>query len=295
MRTVRRWLVGMLCVGAFLSGGIPCVQAAAANIDLAFVHQWSVEGEPGLLAIDATSGDVLVNINNNYRVFRYSAEGELLSVFGREGDIPAALAVDVEGLVLVAVNINNNYRMIRYDRFGNVVAEWEGEGEVGGIATHPEGYSLVAVNINNNWCVAKYGPNGESYPDLADEWAQQPGSAGAIVADPAGGTVVAVNINNNWYVFRYGAGHELLTSWQVVAGVIETNGIAVGPNSTVFVNINNNYRTVMYGAGGEPLGEFGTEGAEPGQFLYPSAIAVTDTGLVYIADSGNHRIQVFVL
>lgn len=295
MRTVGRWLIGMLCVGAFLSGGTPCAQAAAAEIDLTFVHQWYVEGEPGLLAVDATSGDVLVNINQNHRIFRYSAEGEFLSVFGREGEIPAALAVDVEGLALVAVNINNNWRIIRYDRFGNVVAEWEGEGEVGGIAAHPEGYSLVAVNINNNWHVVKYGPNGESYPDLADEWARQLGSAVAIAADPNGGTVVAVNINNNWHVFRYGAGHELLTSWQVVAGVIETNGIAVGPNGTVFVNINNSHCTVMYGAGGEPLGEFGAEGTEPGQFLYPSGIAVTATGLVYVADSGNHRIQVFVL
>jgi len=38
---------------------------------------------------------------------------------------------------------------------------------------------------------------------------------------------------------------------------------------------------------------WGTEGSEPGQFRDPRGIAVAPDGTVYVADSGNHRIQKF--
>jgi DNA-binding beta-propeller fold protein YncE len=95
-------------------------------------------------------------------------------------------------------------------------------------------------------------------------------------------------------VVKYSAEGELLTEWSVVAGVIETNGMAVGPGGEVYVNINNNHRVVKYSAEGEILDEWGGEGSEPGQFLSPTGVAVSEDGLVYIADSGNNRIQVFL-
>jgi hypothetical protein len=300
----------MLLAGALLFGGVIDAQAGSGNISLEYVNHWIVEGEPALIAVDAVSGDVYVNINNNWRIFHYTAQGEFIGFFGREGETPAGLAVDAEGFVIVAVNINQNHHVVRYDRFGGVTAEWDGEGEVGGLAADAEGRSVVAVNINQSYRVVRYGQGAEYYPCHIEECIEKLGTivaitadpaggplvavAVAIAADPAGGAVVAVNINNNYYVFRYGVGYELLTGWEVVAGVIETNGIAVGPNGTVFVNINNSHRTVAYSASGEYIGEFGSEGTGPGQFLYPTGIAITG-GLLYVADSGNHRIQVFAL
>jgi sugar lactone lactonase YvrE len=35
-----------------------------------------------------------------------------------------------------------------------------------------------------------------------------------------------------------------------------------------------------------------TEGSAPGQFQSPNGIAVLPDGTVYVADAGNHRIQV---
>lgn len=42
-------------------------------------------------------------------------------------------------------------------------------------------------------------------------------------------------------------------------------------------------------------GRFGEKGKAPGQFNNPLAIAVSRDGIVYVVDSGNHRIQLFTL
>ncbi|MCS7178566.1 MAG: TIGR03663 family protein [Anaerolineae bacterium] len=42
-----------------------------------------------------------------------------------------------------------------------------------------------------------------------------------------------------------------------------------------------------------PIRTWGSEGSDPGQFLRPRGIAVAPDGSVYVADSGNHRIQKF--
>ena len=244
MQRRRTWTVFLLVAMILPSTGATVLAVGDSSVE--YIGEWYVEGEPALVAVDETSGDVFVNINNNWRILRYSAQGDLLGMFGRDGEILSGLAVDAQGFVAVAVNINNNWRVIWYDVYGQILAEIEGEGQVGGISADTEGHSIVAVNINNNWRVASYDPDGAP-----------------------------------------------LTSWEVVAGVIETNGITVGPNGMVFVAINNNFRVAMYSPEGEFLGEFGSEGTGPGQFLYPSGIAVTENGLLYLADAGNRRMQVF--
>jgi DNA-binding beta-propeller fold protein YncE len=44
---------------------------------------------------------------------------------------------------------------------------------------------------------------------------------------------------------------------------------------------------------GTVLTGWGGEGSEPGRFLTPHGIAVDENEMVYVADSGNHRIQKF--
>src|SRR5262245_12417006 len=43
-----------------------------------------------------------------------------------------------------------------------------------------------------------------------------------------------------------------------------------------------------------PLSQFGSWGSAKGQFASPRAAAVSATNRIYIADTGNHRIQVFL-
>jgi len=48
-------------------------------------------------------------------------------------------------------------------------------------------------------------------------------------------------------------------------------------------------------AEGSHIATWGTHGSGPGQFLRPRGVAVSDNGELYVADSSNHRIQVFDL
>ena len=89
---------------------------------------------------------------------------------------------------------------------------------------------------------------------------------------------VYVNINNNHRVVKYDANGTELATWDLVAGVIETNGIAVGPDGSVYVNINNNHRVVQYSSVGELLADWNISPLEA-TFNYQGYL-VTDDGAV---------------
>ena len=67
---------------------------------------------------------------------------------------------------------------------------------------------------------------------------------------------------------------------------------ATGDNHLVITS--NSYNTVMvYTLGGQLVHEFGGKGSDPGRFNLPYGICVDDSGLVYVADIANSRVQVF--
>jgi DNA-binding beta-propeller fold protein YncE len=68
---------------------------------------------------------------------------------------------------------------------------------------------------------------------------------------------------------------------------------AVGPDGDLYVLDGVQHRVVVFGAEGHFRRQFGTQGNDPGQLLFPLGIAAGSDGKIYVADSGNHRIQVF--
>jgi DNA-binding beta-propeller fold protein YncE len=78
-------------------------------------------------------------------------------------------------------------------------------------------------------------------------------------------------------------------------------GVATGPDSTIYVVDSLNARVNVYDEAGMFMFSFGSEGAGPGQFGRltgagaggASGIAVDVDGNIFVADTWNHRIQVF--
>ena len=70
--------------------------------------------------------------------------------------------------------------------------------------------------------------------------------------------------------------------------------MAFMPNGDFLIDDARNFRVVRYSEDGTYLSEFGSEGTGPGEFAsLLHGIAVDAEQRIYVADRGNHRIQVF--
>jgi DNA-binding beta-propeller fold protein YncE len=71
-------------------------------------------------------------------------------------------------------------------------------------------------------------------------------------------------------------------------------GIAVGPDGNIYVPDTHYHRVIVYTPDGRELRRWGTKGAGPGEFIYPTDIAFASNGRVLVSEYGdNDRIQVF--
>ncbi len=71
-------------------------------------------------------------------------------------------------------------------------------------------------------------------------------------------------------------------------------GIAIDPdNGTIVIGDWRNDRVQQFSASGEYISQFGTPGEGLGELCRPAGIAIDEHGDIYVADRGNHRIQLF--
>jgi len=76
----------------------------------------------------------------------------------------------------------------------------------------------------------------------------------------------------------------------------QPEGIGATPDGHVWVVDSGNHRLVhLYNPGNQLIwqGAIGEQGSEPGQFHFPSDVAIDSQGRLYVTDTGNSRIQVF--
>ncbi len=73
----------------------------------------------------------------------------------------------------------------------------------------------------------------------------------------------------------------------------EPSDVAVSKNGQIYIVDGVNNRVVVSNKKGRVLFTFGEKGTGRGQMLFPLGIFIDSAGNVYLADSGNHRIQIF--
>jgi DNA-binding beta-propeller fold protein YncE len=75
----------------------------------------------------------------------------------------------------------------------------------------------------------------------------------------------------------------------------EPAGLSIDRNDNIYVTDNNNNRIQVFTADGTFLTKFGSQGKAIGQFILPEGMGIyMKTALIYVADTGNYRIQVFM-
>jgi DNA-binding beta-propeller fold protein YncE len=189
------------------------------------------------------------------------ADGRM--VIGRAGSgrgelvRPADVFVDQQGNIWVADSGNN--RVQRFDKDGRFVTSVTAGG-------------ASALALREPWSLAV---DADGYVYVADTWQHR--------------------------IVKLSPQLDYVTSWGGPAlgtapSLLELYGprdIVLAENGTLWVTDTGNKRLINFTKDGEPVGVFGQEGSEPGQFREPVGLARGPDGSIYVADAWNGRIQRF--
>lgn len=135
-------------------------------------------------------------------------------------------------------------------------------------------------------------------------------ASGNVVAQFRGGgrlaqpVSVAVDQDGALYVAD-GERQELLViatddtvrrSWPIPPSTtFDAAHVALGPRGEVYVSDPNGGTIIIYDAQGKVLGHVGTKGSGEGQLSLPTGVRVDAQGRLWVADTGNKRVQVWAL
>jgi streptogramin lyase len=182
---------------------------------------------------------------------------------------------------------------------------WGSPGTGNGQFNNPVG---AAVDSSGNVYVADYGnhriqkfnPNG----DFITQWGSPGDSyfAQSVAVDPSGNVYV---VGNETTIKKFDANGNLITVWENSFNDLGSGQIATDSLGNVYAT--NHYVCYLsacpgpttrfsirkFDSNGNLTVEWGESGAGDSQFWSPRGVATDPSGNVYVADTGNHRIQIF--
>jgi streptogramin lyase len=261
-------------VGAVALLGTTSPAGAAPEDPSVYVLQWGSFGDAPTDGVFDTargiavgpSGDVYVADTGNNRVERFSATGNFELAFGGPGsgnsqfNNPRGVAVDPTGNVYVLDTGND--RVQKFNADGLYITTFGGFGTENGQFDNPSG---IGFALNGDIFVA----------DTDNDRIQRFTSGGTFISKFGAQGDGALQFNDPW-------------------------GVAVDSTGRIFVADTGNNRVVVFEEGATPvlpptqLSTFGAVGTAPGLFNSPRAIEVDSLDRPWVADTINHRIQVFV-
>jgi len=296
-----------------------------------FLRQWGKEGSDkgefhAPIGLAVADDKLFVADFHNGRVQKFTLDGKFLAAFD-VGPYAGGLAVDRAGNIIVShfpgfsagdLKKGGIDKLTVHDASGKFVRQWgksgKGPGEFdfpGGVAIGPKGRIYVADQTNRR--VQVFTPEGK----FLFQWGKfgtKPGEFGGNTnprARTGGPQFLAFDSEGNVYtteasvgrVQKFTADGKFLLAWgdnstkpggfggrpKNLPGPI---GICVDRRGRLWVSATNN-RVQLFDPRGKYLAGIGGKGDGPGQFNVPHGLALDSKDNLYVADTLNHRIQVF--
>lgn len=291
----------------------PPPAAGASGVVPGFVRSWGTIGSgagqfnsPEGIATDS-SGNVYVVDRGNDRIQKFDSSGNFLTSWGTaagSGHLadPLAVSVDAGGTVYVL----DSGKVLRFGSTGTFIGSWTGS-LVNPFDLAVDGAGNVFVLDANSGSPSRAIRRYSSAGVLANQWNVL--LASSTVGVRPDGTEVYVGETHfevgttQGSVQRYSATGTSQGEMGTVHGWGSQLGIGVGSDSIVYVSdsestclgfpCNVSHGVTSFTSAGAELGDWGGKGSANGQFLSPGDVATGPNGTVYVADTGNNRVQQF--
>jgi RHS repeat-associated protein len=222
-------------------------------------------------------GDLYVSDLNNDRVDEFNEKGEYVNKFGTKG----SGAEEIEGAQAVAVNASGDI--------------W-----VADLGNHrADEFTSAGKGIESiGWGVS----NGEAKFEICTTSCKAglEGSGSGELSFPAGLAVSGTNLYiiefSHYHIEEFDEKGEYLGKFgshgKENGEFEEPRGIAASPvNGNLYITDLLHDNTQIFSSTGTYVEEFGRYGTAIGQVSGPEAVTINSTGDVYVADTGNNRIE----
>lgn len=281
---------------------------ATATMTAMFVTQWDIN-QPSGIAIDY-NGYLYVLDSGNRLIQKLTQYGSLMTQWGGYGtgngqfESPSGISADGYGYIYVSDSQAN--RIQKFDSSGNYLSQWGAYGTGAGQFNSPTG---ITEDISGNIYVADTGNERiQAFYNTEAFMAQWPDSVyffsglfTGLALDQNSGNVYFLDYNTDIIHERSGSG-SLITQWGsqgIKNGQFESpRGVAADYKGNVYVADTGNNRVQKFDSSGNFITQWGSSTGNPGsgvgQFSLPMGIVVDRSGYVYVADTGNNRVEVFL-